>query len=680
VDRNIVGTVPCEPHPYIVINGDSELAKSDSNLISIMDAIWSYIYNRIDKIYILALFVLPILGLSLAYYLNRPDLAFRGIVLVLPIIAALCVLWGFTRRNISLISSTSSLMRFTDSTQKILLALYSVLFAFSVLAIAFTQYRPLVYFVATTLVAIIIFLQLFSGKVHPTVILLEIVLLSLNMIFGVTLKYPLYFGGTDILGHLSFAEVTYLSGHVIPSDLDLSYTYFPLFHIFISETAQIMGLSLSTAYFVITGLSYIVVIPLLYFLFEKILKDKRLSLLICLLYATTSIVIYYGPYMVTRTMAFVGFVMLLSLFYSREHYRGRGHPMAYGTILALVALFLTLVHQVSLPQILALLLLLLFFEYFTKNRAYLKTRELLLVSVLFMGYWLYAAWSFTEEVIKSRTVPKHFEEVIIKSSIQPENVAYFLQNNIDVAIFLFFALIGIGVVLKYQKKGYVATLALFSLASLALYVPNPLQTMWQTMTLFRFDRFMLFLSPFMAFIMGYGVYATLRYPFKKKSSTYLTLIVTLTLIGIFTLSSATNTLNAPDCADLWQNESTRFFGETDLVTFDFVENNVPNGGAIYSDYFVARYFSPRDYFQTADTLGLKYYSSNMIKTDFIDSYTGYVIFREGEYLKSKHLSFGSFSETDRFSYSPENYCQLLDSLNALNKVYVNRDNNLFWRL
>ena len=645
-----------------------------------MDAVWSYIYNRIDKIYILALFVLPILGLSLAYYLNRPDLALRGIVLVVPIIAALCVLWRFTHRNISFITSTPSIMRFTDSTQKILLALYSVLFTFSVLAIAFTQYRPLVYFVVITLIATVIFLQLFSEKISPTVILLEIVLLSLNMIFGVTLKYPLYFGGTDILGHLFFAEVTYLSGHVIPSDLDLSYTYFPLFHIFISEAAQVTGLTLSKVYFVVTGLSYTIIIPILYIMFEKILKNKRLSLFICLLYATTSIVIYYGPYMVTRVMAFVGFVMLLYLFYSREHYRGRGHSMSYSVILTLVALFLTLVHQVSLPQILALLLLLLFFEYFTGVRACLKIRELLLISVLFMGYWLYAAWSFTEEVIKSHTAPKYFEEVVIKSSIQPENVAYFLQNNIDVAIFLFFALIGIGVVLKYQKKSYVATLALFSLTSLALYVPNPIQTMWQTMTLFRFDRFMLLLSPFMAFIMGYGVYVTLRYPFKKKSNTYLTLIVTLALIGIFTLSSATNSLNAPDCADLWQEESTRFFQETDLMIFDFVENYVPNGGAIYSDYFVARYFSPRDYFQTADALGLKYYSSNMIKTDFIDSYAGYVIFREGEYLKSKHLSFGSFSKSDRFSYSPENYCQLLDSLNVLNKVYVNRDNNIFWRL
>jgi len=645
-----------------------------------MDAVWSYIYNRIDKIYILALFVLPILGLSLAYYLNRPDLALRGIVLVVPIIAALCVLWRFTHRNISFITSTPSIMRFTDSTQKILLALYSVLFTFSVLAIAFTQYRPLVYFVVITLIATVIFLQLFSEKISPTVILLEIVLLSLNMIFGVTLKYLLYFGGTDILGHLFFAEVTYLSGHVIPSDLDLSYTYFPLFHIFISEAAQVTGLTLSKVYFVVTGLSYTIIIPILYIMFEKILKNKRLSLFICLLYATTSIVIYYGPYMVTRVMAFVGFVMLLYLFYSREHYRGRGHSMSYSVILTLVALFLTLVHQVSLPQILALLLLLLFFEYFTGVRACLKIRELLLISVLFMGYWLYAAWSFTEEVIKSHTAPKYFEEVVIKSSIQPENVAYFLQNNIDVAIFLFFALIGIGVVLKYQKKSYVATLALFSLTSLALYVPNPIQTMWQTMTLFRFDRFMLLLSPFMAFIMGYGVYVTLRYPFKKKSNTYLTLIVTLALIGIFTLSSATNSLNAPDCADLWQEESTRFFQETDLMIFDFVENYVPNGGAIYSDYFVARYFSPRDYFQTADALGLKYYSSNMIKTDFIDSYAGYVIFREGEYLKSKHLSFGSFSKIDRFSYSPENYCQLLDSLNVLNKVYVNRDNNIFWRL
>ncbi|HBH12212.1 MAG TPA: hypothetical protein DDX29_03685 [Clostridiales bacterium] len=656
------------------------MTKSGSNLISRMDAAWSYIYNYIDKIYISALFVLPIFGLFLAYYLNRPDLALRGVVLVLPMLAALCILCWFTHRNVSFISNTSSTMRFNDSTQKVFLALYSVLFAFSVLTIAFTQYRPLVYFVAVTFIAIIIFLQLFSEKISPTVILLEIVLLSLNMIFGVTLKYPLYFGGTDILAHLFFAEVTYLSGHVIPSDLDLSYTYFPLFHIFISEATQITGLTLSKIYFVVTGLSYTVIIPILYITFEKILKNKRLSLLICLLYATTSIVIYYGPYMVTRVMAFVGFVILLYLIYSREHYRGRGHSTSYSVILTLVALFLTLVHQVSLPQIVALLLLLLFFEYFTRVKVCLKARELVLVSVLFIGYWLYAAWSFTEEVIKSRTVPKYFEEIVIKSSIQPENVAYFLQNNVDVVIFLFFALIGIGVVLKFQKRSYIATLALFSLASLALYVPNPLQTMWQTMTLFRFDRFMLFLSPFMAFIMGYGVYAVLRSPFRRKSCTYLTLIVTLVLIAILTFSSTTNSQNAPDCTDLWQNESTRFFGETDLVTFAFIEEDVPSGGTMYSDYFVARYFSPRDYFQTADVLGLKYYSSNMIKTNFVDSYTGYIIFREGEYLKSKHLLFGSFSDTDRFSYSPENYCQLSDSLNALNKVYVNRDNNLFWKL
>lgn len=651
---------------------------SDSNLISGIDAVRRYLYNHIDRLYILLLFMLPFLGLCLAFYLNRPDLAVRGIVLVVPIIAALGVLWQFIRRDTSF--GTPPVIRFCGSTQKVLLVLYSVLFAFSVLAISFTPYRPLVYFVAITFIAIIILLQLFSEKMSPAMILIEIALLSLNMIFGVTLKYPLYFGGTDILGHIFLAEVTYLSGHVIPSDLDLSYTYFPLFHIFISEAAQITGLTLSTVYFVVTAPIYITVIPILYFLFDKILKNKRLSLLICLLYAMTSIVIYYGPYMITRTMAFVGFVILLYLFYSREHYHSLGHSMSYEAILMLVVLFLVFIHQVSLPQILALLLMLLFFEYFTGTGAYLKTRELLLISVLFMGYWIYAAWLFTEEVIKTHIVPKYFKEATIKSSIQPENVACFLQNNIDVTIFLFFALIGIGFILKYHKKNYIATLALFSLASLVLYVPNPLQILWQTMTLFRFDRFMLLLSPFMAFIMGYGVYATLQYPFKKKSSTYLTLIIIVILIGFFAFSSTTNSLNAPDCVDLWQNESTRFFGDTDLVTFDFTEKYVPNGERICSDYFVARYFSPREHFQMADALGLKYYSSDVIKIDLINSYKGYVIFRKGEYLKSKQLPFGSFSESKSFWYSQENYRQLIDSFNALNKIYANRDNNIFWRL
>lgn len=638
----------------------------------------SYLYRRIDKLYFLLLLILPIIGLSLSYYINRIDLAFRGIVLVVPIIISLCVVWQFAHRKISF--DASPIIQFNDSTQKFFLVLFSILFTSSVLTIAYAPYRSLVYFIFLTLIAVVIFLQLFSKKVSQGVILFEIILLSLNMIFGVTLKYPLYFGGTDILGHLFFTEVTYLSAHIIPSDLDISYANFPLFHILISETTHITGLPIQSAYFIFTGLSYTIVLPFIYIIFEKFLKNKQLSLLICLLYSTSSIVVYSGSYMITRTMAFVGFVILLYLLYSREHYHSHGHPISYLGILTFFAIFLTLVHQVSLPQIILLLLLLLFFEYLTGTTSFLKTRELLLVSVLFVGYWLYAAWSFTKLIIESRTAPNIYEEIIIKSSIQGENVTYFLQNNVGVTIFLVFALVGIGVILKYHKKNYVATLAIFSLASLALYVPNPLQTMWQTMDLFRFDRFMLLVSPFMAFIMGYGVYATLRYPFRKKSSAYLTLIITIILIGIFTFSSITNSQNAPDLPDFGQNESTRFFGNNDLATFDFIEKNVPNGGTIYSDYFVTRYFNPRTQFQSSEALKLKFYSSRMIKTDISSSYTGYIIFREGEYQKSKNLLVGSISNPQKFPYSQENYHQILNKFSDLNKVYVNRDNVVFWGL
>jgi hypothetical protein len=65
------------------------------------------------------------------------------------------------------------------------------------------RHYPLVYFLLIALFSGVLFLQIISvrPKWTDSLIVRQIIILSLNLIWGATLKYPLYFGDTDLLVH-----------------------------------------------------------------------------------------------------------------------------------------------------------------------------------------------------------------------------------------------------------------------------------------------------------------------------------------------------------------------------------------------------------------------------------------------------------------------------------------------
>src|SRR5690606_26488832 len=108
---------------------------------------------------------------------------------------------------------------------------------------------------------------------------------------------------------------------------------------------------------------------------------------------------------------------------------------------------------------------------------------------------------------------------------------------LDKSIFLFFALIGISFLLKNYRNNYASVLGLFALLTLIFYVPNPLNTIWQFKVLFRLDRFMLFVSPFMAFVMGYGLYIFWNYMSKYAPRKVNSAALVVLLFSTFVLVS-----------------------------------------------------------------------------------------------------------------------------------------------
>ena len=141
--------------------------------------------------------------------------AIRGFIYIVPGILVTILLVKLYRNG----EKYPDTLTMIQGNKKYLQILFVSLFCLSILALYFSSYRPWYYFLIITALFCVIFLQIFHDSLKPTIILFEISCVMGNLIFGLQLKYPLYFGLTDIIPHLNLSKITLLSGHIVPEDL-----------------------------------------------------------------------------------------------------------------------------------------------------------------------------------------------------------------------------------------------------------------------------------------------------------------------------------------------------------------------------------------------------------------------------------------------------------------------------
>ncbi|MGB9941441.1 hypothetical protein [Methanosarcina sp.] len=539
--------------------------------------------------------------------------------------------------------------------------------------------RPPYYFVFILGLYLAVFLQIFSKNVNPPLILAESFLIAINLIYSVTLNYDFYFGTTDILPHIFLSEVTAISGQTIPTSLS-DYAYFPLYHVLIAEASQLLNISTKTSLFLVTAPIYVMTIIFLYYLFNYITNNRQISLLSCILFSASSVVLYYGTNVITRTMAFIMFVILLYLIYSVNFKKDKFSLKALAVI---VAVFLTLVHNVSLPQLVLLLIILLASEYMIGNGSYISKPFFILLNVIFTAYWFFVAYVFVQRSLAPRLQSQFLDSIVLTAGGAEVLQESFINliGLLDKSIFLFFALIGIGFLLKNYKNNYASVLGLFALFTLIFYVPNPLNTIWQFKVLFRVDRFMLFVSPFMAFVMGYGLYIfwnyMAKYSPKKLNSAFLVVL----LFSTFVLVSSVFSIG--DSNFLGHEAKHEYFTSEELSGFEHVFNHVPTNSSIYTDYYSSRFFYLPLIPATSAEMNISSYDNYRIgDVNKLPQYEGYVVLRTKEFLRSG-LYFGSeestLRDTSNYFYQglPENQLELKSNLEVLDKIYSNPSTDIF---
>ncbi len=193
------------------------------------------------------------------------------------------------------------------------------------------------------------------------------------------------------------------------------------------------------------------------------------------------------------------------------------------------------------------------------------------------------------------------------------------------------------------------------------------------MTLFRFDRFMLLISPFMAFAMAAGIYILYSHLSDngKKSGW---MIVISVLVAIFVLSSIY--YNGPESKPILSDPVREYFTSDEIQGFNYFMDHVDSGSALYSDYHAHRFFIQQN-FSKSQELDLPFFRSYTISdVDEIPTYDGYVVIRQKQFLDG---GIYTGSGSSNFLYGPEdgNDVALSSSLSKDAKIYSNSGVELY---
>ncbi|MDV2481672.1 hypothetical protein F8E02_06570 [Methanoculleus sp. Wushi-C6] len=555
-------------------------------------------------------------------------------------------------------------------------------FMLSVLAFLVTPSNSVIGLFGVVVLYAVIFAQIMSARLRPATVLVEIMLTLAVTIYSYTLRPALYFGTTDLMPHSYMATITYLSGHVIPGELG-TYTYFPLYHVFVALSSHVLGLDIDTALFITTGLIFSTTVLFLYYLANSVFRNAQITLLIVLSYAMNSDVIYYGTYMVTRTMAYVGFIILLYLVYSMVEAKPETgyivtRPAARRVFAVIMVMFVLLTHQVSMPMVIVMIGLVLFLERFTGERRRVSFAFLMVPASLFAGYWLFVAYPFVKDLFPRADLAVYQNIVLTEAVYQGWN---FLLSQVDTLFVVFFALIGAIYLIWKQQPGYSIIFGVLGLAAIILNVPSVLTVIFQLVSVLRIDRFAILFLPILAVAVGVGVYVLTRYLAALKISPRWIGAVMITLIVLYGITSL-------GCVREEASYTRYSFDQGEITGFGYVLDKAPDGSTLHSDYYTLRFFG-RKKINESESLGLPYYTNRLIPGDLnISGSGGYIILPDAQ-LRRGGLLLGQEAVMAEEDFDPEkgllpylpteeNVRNMTGRVSTEDKLYSNRGIEVYY--
>jgi len=598
-------------------------------------------------------FAIILLSVLLFKYLNQFDLAIRGLIIGYPAILAsvlLVFIIKFQHKGFEDIILFHFKQKFLILTSVLLLLMSIIVLVADFL---FQFIFPLMIVSVYTLISI----QIFAKKFSPAIILIEIFSTQIIFIGSLFLNNGYYFGGTDIIIHEFLARVTFISGNIIPSDLDITYATFPLYHILVTMLSSIMNIPLRIGiYFIAVPVSIISTL-FIFLIFKPIIQNEQVLLFCSLIYSITLINSSFDIYSYTlpRGLGFAGFLLLLYLFFTlKPHLIIMREKSIMLIIFSLFMVFTVLIHQVTILLIIFLLCIIYLIELILGFEKYISYSLLLIIVVFSTFYWFFMSFLFIRMLILTRVFQSGLDAPALIQKTISFSASNFFLNNLSLQILLFFAIIGIGYIFVRKSSHYLWVVAAFSIVALLVYLPTPISSIYQIAVIFGAGRLTILIRPFIAVIMGLGIIFFTSFLINKQVSPRVISILLVSIVILYGLSSVS----------LFKSDfgtSRQSFDLDEVSALNFGYQYIPYGSTILTDLYYHRYFTA-PFFSLTEKFSFPHYKADMISDlPALSTENGFVIFPHKVFLNNG-LSLGSVNE-----FNPT----------RLNEVYPTKENVIY---
>lgn len=474
---------------------------------------------------------------------------------------------------------------------KVLIVIFLLLLSLSLLLLKTPDVRPYLYYVLVAIAATVIFLEIVATRHDPRkplVILPQIMVLSLSIIWGVTLKYYYYTGWTDVLGHAWFAENLVDTGHV--SSVFGVYQAFPLWHILSASLYMIsaMPVGMNEIMYLACGLVFFALPIAVYLISLRLAAGQKIALVSALILAVNSDVLIMGMYSIARSIASLFLVVLLLILLADRAANKKETPK----MLAL-ALFFTLViivfHTVSILFVLALLGTVYVLQKVLGRGTgtTIVSGKYLLISIgMTMAYWLIFAGNLVQQVLDDLLLAS--SDVAVPAAVNSPVTE--IINYLQYVPYLLFVILGILIVLN--SRYFSRELKLFSAAALLfipLTFPGPLLMFTALIHNFNLTRFNEYAFIFLGITAAVGLVVLYRRDNKAIKA------ICIIVFALWILCSVSNDFVASDNPLAKRPSYTTYLTQGEITGINnLVGISSASSGLVLSDYVVGRYleFSP----------------------------------------------------------------------------------------
>jgi hypothetical protein len=621
----------------------------------------------------LALLLVAAAGLGITLAIGRTDLATASLLVVIPLVSGAVVILRNKNQTAVIPAGITFLgMRFSS-----LFLVNCLIFLISLIVLVVYPTRPITYFLLVSLSSAVILLQIVSRRSGWTdsLILVQIVFLSLNLIWGVSLKYPLYFGDTDSLIHLNLIDTLVKTGHI--DSFILTYQHYPLYHIFNAIGIEITNLTAKTALFIFMGLAWQVGVVFAYLIFRDLSRSHILALIACLIFATTSQIIFYGGYAIARSLALVlliGWIYLI-LRRARQDFR-----FLFLSLVLMSAMIGT--HHVNVLFVIPMLLLVYICQIFL-NRSQtdqpLEPFFIFLVTIASLTYMIWVAFDMTAATIPGTIASLLASDTSLSLDFTGGYGLTVLLGAIYYSFVMLLCILGIRAITNRTQPHSVSRVAPFAFAGfilLLIYVPSFLDLLSFSDVIFL-KRFQLMVTPLVALISAYGVIYLFKTGWSasiRSKTSYLSVIPVI-FIAVMTFFSLIGTGNAQDNDNLphTANIDTPYFSSSELGSFFFLTKLGDNSLPLHSDYQTVR----NEYLlgDFADKQILRGPDLSYIAI-------GYIFLRIGELERKNGLTLshnGRVQTSYRYQIDPSNPdSNIIIALENKEKIYTNNSVFVFF--